>query len=110
MNHPLLAILNTFWQSAAIAGGVWLVLRLARGTNAATRHALWWAVLAVAVLLPAVPHQRSHDFTYSPVRVAVPHTSDAVAIPVGPRQPVAPALRPRGVQLPSGDWPSIVLS
>ena len=34
MNHPLLAILNTLWQSAAIAAGVWLVLRLARGTNA----------------------------------------------------------------------------
>jgi beta-lactamase regulating signal transducer with metallopeptidase domain len=110
MNHPLLAILNTLWQSAAIAALVWLVLRLARGTNAATRHSLWWVVLAVAVLLPAVPARRSHDPAPSPARFVRTHDTDAFAIPVGPRQPVEPAPRPRSVQLPSGDWPSIVLS
>lgn len=104
MNHALLAILNSFWQAAALAAAVWLVLRLARGTNAATRYALWWAVLAVAVLLPAIPSRRS-DRTAIPTPISFDLPSPAPH-PVGPRQPAASA-PPRAVQLPSGDWPAI---
>src|SRR3954465_9192171 len=59
MNTVLLALLNTLWQSAAIAGAVWLLLKFARGTNAATRHAVWWATLAVVVLLPIIPQRET---------------------------------------------------
>ena len=43
----LTVLLNALWQPAAIAGGVWLILRVLRNTNATTRHALWsWALVA----------------------------------------------------------------
>jgi len=53
------ALLNNLWQSAAIALLVWAALRfLPRFNvqiNAATRCAVWWAVLAAVVLLPIAP-------------------------------------------------------
>lgn len=52
MNHVLEAVLNSLWQAAAVAAAVWLLLRLTPRINAATRYAVWWAVLAVVVLLP----------------------------------------------------------
>jgi beta-lactamase regulating signal transducer with metallopeptidase domain len=109
MNTVLLAILNTFWQSAAIAAAVWLVLRLARGTNAATRHALWWAALAVIVLLPAIPERRTAPGPAPTATAAPVETFELAPLPIGPRQPIEPAAI-RGVELPSGKWPAIVFS
>ena len=51
----LAAILNSMWQAAIVAAAVWLALRAARRINAATRFAIWWAVLAVVLVLPAAP-------------------------------------------------------
>ncbi len=48
-------VLNSLWQAAALAGLVWLALRLAPRVNAATRFAIWWAVLGVVVILPLAP-------------------------------------------------------
>jgi beta-lactamase regulating signal transducer with metallopeptidase domain len=88
--NALLAILNSFWQAAALAGAVWLALRFARGTNAATRHALWWAVLAVVVLLPFIPAIRPPAPAHEPAAVAL-FAEIENAIPIGPREPVAAA-------------------
>ena len=59
------ALLNSLWQSAAIALLVWAALRflprLNVQINAATRCAVWWAVLAAVVLLPIAP-QRTKVF------------------------------------------------
>ena len=52
MNEILEAVLNSLWQAAAVAAAVWLLLKLTPRINAATRYAVWWAVLAVVVLLP----------------------------------------------------------
>lgn len=52
----LIAALDSLWQGALLTGLVWLALRFARGMNAATRFAIWWAVLGVVLVLPAVPH------------------------------------------------------
>jgi beta-lactamase regulating signal transducer with metallopeptidase domain len=104
MNALLAAILNTLWQSAALAAIVWIVLRIARTTNAATRHAIWWVVLAVIVLLPAIPGPRS-----TPRRIDV-YSAPAAPIemaplPVGPRQPFAPVPQSGGpLELPAGTW------
>jgi len=53
------ALLNSLWQSAALALLVWAALRflprLNVRINAATRCAVWWAVLAAVVLLPITP-------------------------------------------------------
>lgn len=56
LTEVLIAILNSLWQSALLAGLVWLALRFARGINAATRFAIWWAVLGVVLILPSAPH------------------------------------------------------
>ena len=48
----LMAVLNTLWQALAVAAVMWFVLRLMPRVNAATRHAVWWAVLALVVLMP----------------------------------------------------------
>lgn len=46
------AILNSLWQGLALTLLTWLVLRIFRQTNAATRHAIWATALAAVVLLP----------------------------------------------------------
>jgi beta-lactamase regulating signal transducer with metallopeptidase domain len=57
------ALLNSLWQSALIALLVWATLRLLPRINirinAATRCAVWWAVLVAVVVLPLAP-QRIH--------------------------------------------------
>src|SRR5579859_2228725 len=48
----LTAVLNTLWLALAVAAVMWLALRLMPRVNAATRHAVWWAALALVVLMP----------------------------------------------------------
>src|SRR5215469_7805707 len=48
-------VLNRLWQAAVVAALVWLALRLSPRMNAATRFAIWWATLAVVLILPAAP-------------------------------------------------------
>ena len=54
MSNILEAFLNTLWQTGAIALLAWAVLRWTPRINAATREAVWWAVLAFVILLPVV--------------------------------------------------------
>src|SRR5947207_8483 len=53
------SLLNSLWQSAAIALLVWTALRflprMGVKINAATRCAAWWAVLAAILILPLAP-------------------------------------------------------
>jgi len=51
----LSAVLNTLWQAALIVAAGSVALRFLPRINAATRHLIWWAVLAVVVTLPAAP-------------------------------------------------------
>ncbi len=48
----LTAVLNTLWLALAVAAVMWFALRLMPRINAATRHAVWWAVLALVVIMP----------------------------------------------------------
>ncbi len=48
----LTAVLNTLWLGLAVAAVMWSALRLMPRVNAATRHAVWWAALALVVLMP----------------------------------------------------------
>ena len=50
----LMAVINTLWQALAVAAVMWFILRLMPRVNAATRHAVWWAVLALVVLMPLI--------------------------------------------------------
>src|SRR6185369_12435792 len=53
------SLLNSLWQSAAMALLVWAALRflprMGVKINAATRCAAWWAVLAAILILPLAP-------------------------------------------------------
>lgn len=49
------AVVNTLWQAVAVTALVWAVLKFTPRVNAATRHAIWWATLAVVLMLPATP-------------------------------------------------------
>ena len=51
----LAAVVNSLWQAVAVAAAAWLVMRFTPRMNAATRHILWWAVLAMVVVLPVAP-------------------------------------------------------
>src|SRR3989442_5964388 len=53
MNSWIAAVLNSLWQAFAMAAFVWGALKFTPRVNAATRHAVWWAVLGVVVVLPA---------------------------------------------------------
>ncbi|HEX4278244.1 MAG TPA: M56 family metallopeptidase [Bryobacteraceae bacterium] len=119
MNHILAileALMNSLWQAAIVAGLVWLALRfLPRGIagfkaveiNAATRYAIWWAALAVVLVLPVAP---------TALRAMRPRPpTAALKAPVSPRlapEP-APAVEPVIITVPpdrTARWPLAVLA
>ena len=51
----LVAVLDSLWQAAVLAALVWFALKLAPRMNAATRFAIWWAVLIAVMALPFAP-------------------------------------------------------
>src|ERR1022692_2459595 len=84
-SEVLIALLNSLWQAALVAGVVWLALRFLR-VNAATRYAIWWAVLAVTLALPAAP--RVMTWWHAQGQAAV----EGVVMPAVPRLSIAPIL------------------
>src|ERR1051326_3745933 len=77
----LSAVVNSMWQAALVAAAVWLALRRARQVNAATRFAIWWAVLAVVLVLPMAP------WLLSSVRESLRPVTIASAKPLYPPPP-----------------------
>ena len=81
------ALLNSLWQSALIALLVWATLRLLPRVNirinAATRCAVWWAVLAAVVVLPLAP-QRINARVEAPYQSYEPPSNpvQAATVPV----------------------------
>ncbi len=128
----LMAVLNTLWQALAVAAVMWFVLRLMPRVNAATRHAVWWAVLALVVLMPftillprRAPAPSAAVRTETQIRTrALPSAAKHLAVSraYAPAQPVSsaplpalnssPAAAPR-VRIPIefhlGNWPSSLL-
>ena len=50
-------IANSLFPAAVAVILAWVVLRYSPRMNAATRHLVWWAVLATVVLMPLVPRR-----------------------------------------------------
>ena len=94
------SLLNSLWQSAAIALLVWTALRfmprMGVRINAATRCAAWWAVLAAILILPLTP-QRGKVFSSPPP----PVTQDVLVLPTAEPQPVAPPMETTASPEPS---------
>src|SRR5689334_6065255 len=82
------ALLNSLWQSAAVALLVWIAFRflprLNIHINAATRCAVWWAVLAAVVLLPFAPDHtvaKAREATAPSSAQSTPIVAQATPIP-----------------------------
>jgi len=128
----LMAVLNTLWQALAVAAVMWFVLRLMPRVNAATRHAVWWAVLALVVLMPLTillprraPVPSPAVRTEKQIRTrALPSAAKPLAVngayaPAPPRSSAPlPALNSRPAAAPRvripfefhlGNWPSSLL-
>lgn len=71
MDFLLERVVNALPLSLLLVTGAWLFLRAARRVNAATRHVVWWVVLALVLLLPFKPEPVSVD--------AAPETGSASA-------------------------------
>jgi uncharacterized protein (TIGR03435 family) len=95
----VIALLNSLWQSGILAAFVWAALKLAGRINAATRYAIWWVVLAVAVLLPFAPRIQHADPT--PVVAPKPSGLHYLKTPVL----VAPDAMVTVTEEPSARWP-----
>jgi len=116
MNEIIEAILNSLWQAAAVATAAWLLLKWAPGINAATRYAVWWAVLAVVAVLPvATGISRVSESRLLP-RAAPNEASGRVLKPDAPFR--AATLRERSPEqarrmplaIDAGEWPVAVFA
>lgn len=92
------ALINTFWQSAILAAVTWALMRLLR-VNAATRCVIWWAVLAVVVILPMTRLIRTQE---SAVPVAHLVANSVEAQPQFPTS--VPDVSHAKLVLTPGDW------
>lgn len=92
-------VLNSLWQSAAVAGLVWLALRFLPGVNAATRYIVWWVALAVVLLLPLAPVLTRPETTRAVIHSA--HAAPPNTLLPANDSPVMVTVRPR----PSAKWP-----
>ncbi|SPF39131.1 Peptidase M56, BlaR1 [Candidatus Sulfopaludibacter sp. SbA4] len=111
----LAAVVNSLWQAVAVAAAAWLVMRFTPRMNAATRHILWWAVLAMVVVLPVAPVlvravSPQAASTVEPLRSqSQALAEDPVALPpmearVAADPPQAP------LEIRAGAWPSWILA
>jgi beta-lactamase regulating signal transducer with metallopeptidase domain len=101
----LSAVLNSVGVSVGLTMAAWALARLLPRTNAATRHLLWWGVLAMLVLLPF----RGTDRRQAPMatRDVVAAPVEAAPVTLTPSLPRAAATFP--LRLPAGAWPRAVL-
>jgi beta-lactamase regulating signal transducer with metallopeptidase domain len=111
MNVILEAFLNTLWQTAAVALLAWAALRWTPRVNAATREAVWWAVLGFVVLMPVLrgvpgerPAPREPWLASASARVPFESIPAPVADDSVRRDSTAQ------VVLPSGAWPTLFLA
>jgi beta-lactamase regulating signal transducer with metallopeptidase domain len=113
VNSMLAAMVNGAVLSVPIAAAVWSALRLAprRALNSATRYAVWWATLLVAIALPLVylPHfsisRAAPPTNVRKLNVANPVVP--VAVVTTPPSVIAPPSRSQRwrIELPPGRWP-----
>ena len=109
MNVILEVFLNTFWQTAAVALVAWAALRWLPRVNAATRGAVWWAVLAFVVLLPVFAHPAGRTSGITASRICRLRTRDfrrgARPVAAAPSGAIRAASR-----APPGSWPILLLA
>jgi beta-lactamase regulating signal transducer with metallopeptidase domain len=83
MNTLASALVNGAVLSAVLTAAVWLFLRLAprRFLNAATRHMIWWMVLAITMVLPALQFPIHLPRPAKPIQAELPAAYGTLTIP-----------------------------
>jgi len=120
MKQILEALLNSLWQTAAITTAAWLLLKFTPRINAATRYAVWWAVLAVVVMLPVVTGtgaggRKSGALGQGPEAGASANALASASQRPGGEQSggarrAASPPGPRPLSVHAGDWPARVFA
>ena len=105
----LSAVLNTFWQAALIVAAASVALRFLPRINAATRHLIWWAVLAVVVMLPAAPalmrmSLAPHEAAANPV-VMAQSADPTPQVDLAATAPISHSAEPETHAVRAGEWP-----
>jgi uncharacterized protein (TIGR03435 family) len=106
------AVLNSLWQAAMVAAIVWLALKLMARINmpfnAATRYVIWWAALAMVLVLPLGPRMLDwwHTRTVIAPTIQMRHVAPAVSAPPLADPPVVVTLR----QDRPAKWPLFIVA
>ena len=77
MEFFLERVVNALPFSFLLVAVTWLFLRWAHRVNAATRHTVWWVVLAIVALLPFKPEQLAAE------AFAIPASGPAMVVELG---------------------------
>jgi len=106
MAHDIVAALfNGVYQGIALAVVLWLGLRLFRGSNAATRHAVTFVALLAVALLPLL-HFVASFASKAPSRDTAVHGFSSMS--VEPILPIPPASTPPNAAIQTheknGEW------
>jgi beta-lactamase regulating signal transducer with metallopeptidase domain len=111
----LAAAANSLWQVSAAVLVAWLGTRYAPRMNAATRHLIWWVVLAAIVVSGigglATGISRRERAVATPVAIAVASPVPPTAAPVAEFSEPAPMPTPEpartsSVAVRAGSWPA----
>lgn len=112
MSSLVAAMVNGAILSAAVTALVWLALRVTprRALNAATRHAIWWIALAIAVTIPVawLPIRASAPRPGPRLQVRIAASPEPAQIQYSVPRPavnVERGNRSIGVAIPAGRWP-----
>jgi beta-lactamase regulating signal transducer with metallopeptidase domain len=111
----LSGVLNSLWLAALVATIAWLAMRYAPRMNAATKHALWWAVLFTVLALPVAPmiSAKLHRPTQTPIRVVsapVAPDDEALDLSISPVSGPTPIAESAAVEWRAGKWPILFLA
>jgi len=97
-------VLNTLWIAAALAVLAWTAARWLPRTNAATRHLLWWTVLALVLFVPFAAVDRGWLPEIASSATAATSNEAPPAAPIPSVPDTAPSQAVFPLQVPAGDW------
>jgi len=104
------AVLNTFGQTLALTFLLWLALRILQPhVNAAARHLIWWLMLVLIVVLPAIPRPAPVPLsrTQTPLQTVTMPPPIAVSAPLSPPASSTPITV---TERPTAKWPYWLLA
>jgi len=106
------ALLDTLWVALAIAAAAWALARFLPRTNAATRHLLWWTVLALVLLLPftAMSRRPARDVASVDIGAGPSVPTAAADAPGRPAAPLPPQRKVFPLEIRTGDWMAVAIA